>query len=73
LRFKLETAELVGRTHAGQRECLWQEALTLECVASLARPARRVYRFTERSIDKHGNALLLPEYTLEGWATTLPE
>jgi len=48
---------------AGKRECLWQEALTLECVASLASPARRVYRLTERSIDKHGNALLLPEYT----------
>lgn len=58
---------------AGKRECLWQEALTLECVASLASPARRVYRLTERSIDKHGNALLLPEYTLEGWTTTLPE
>lgn len=33
---------------------------------------RRVYRLTERSIDKHGNALLLPEYALEGWTTTLP-
>ena len=28
---------------------------------------------TERSTDKHGNPLLLPEYTLEGWTTTLPE
>ena len=34
---------------------------------------RRVYRLTERSTDKHGNPLLLPEYTLEGWTTTLPE
>ena len=29
-------------------------------------------RLTERTIDKHGNALLLPEYVLEGWTTTLP-
>ena len=58
---------------AGKRECLWQESLALEGVASLASPARRVYRLTERSIDKHGHTLLLPEYTLEGWTTTLPE
>jgi hypothetical protein len=35
--------------------------------------ARRVYRLTERTIDKHGQQLLLPEYVLEGWSTTLPE
>lgn len=33
----------------------------------------RVYRLTERTIDKHGNTLLLAEYVLEGWTTTLPE
>jgi hypothetical protein len=58
---------------AGKRECLWQEALALDGVGSQINPARRVYRLTERSIDKHGNPLLLPEYTLEGWTTTLPE
>jgi hypothetical protein len=52
---------------------LWQEALELACVASASNPARRVYRLTERTIDKHGNKLLLPEYVLEGWTTTLPE
>jgi hypothetical protein len=26
---------------------------------------------TERTIDKHGQPLLLPEYVLEGWTTTL--
>jgi hypothetical protein len=57
----------------GKRECLWQEALELACVASASNPARRVYRLTERTIDKHGNKLLLPEYVLEGWTTTLPE
>lgn len=32
---------------------------------------RRVYRLTERTIDKRGHTLLLPEYTLEGWTTSL--
>jgi Transposase DDE domain group 1 len=58
---------------AGKRECLWQESLELVGVGSAANPARRVYRLCERTIDKHGNALLLPEYVLEGWTTTLPE
>ena len=61
---------------AGKRQCLWQEgqeALELAGVGSAANPARRVYRLTERTIDKHGNTLLLPEYVLEGWTTTLPE
>ena len=58
---------------AGKRECLWQEALALADVGSTANPARRIYRLTERTIDKHGHALLLPEYVLQGWTTTLPE
>jgi hypothetical protein len=58
---------------AGKRECLWQEGLALDGVGSDANPARRVYRLSERTIDKHGNVLLLPEYVLEGWTTTLPE
>ena len=57
----------------GKRECLWQEALEVTGVASASNPARRVYHLTERTIDKHGNTLLLPEYVLEGWTTTLPE
>lgn len=56
----------------GKRECLWQEALELADVGSASNPARRVYRLTERTIDKHGVVLLLPEYVLEGWTTTLP-
>ena len=56
----------------GKRECIWQENLDLTDVGSASNPTRRVYRLTERTIDKHGNALLLPEYVLEGWTTTLP-
>lgn len=58
---------------AGKRECLWQEGLELVGVGSAANPARRVYRLTERTIDKHDHTLLLPEYVLEGWTTTLPQ
>lgn len=57
----------------GKRECVWQEALQLADVGSQANPARRVYRLTERTIDKRGVVLLLPEYVLEGWTTTLPK
>ena len=58
---------------AGKRECLWQEELDLPGVGGPAHKARRVYRLTERTIDKRGDPLLLPEYILEGWTTTLPE
>ena len=37
------------------------------------RSFRRVIRVTERTIDKHGQGLLLPAITLEGWWTTLTE
>ena len=32
---------------------------------------RQVIRLTERTIDKHGQTLLIPELTLEGWWTSL--
>jgi hypothetical protein len=56
----------------GKRECIWQESLDLPNVGSAGNPARRVFRLTERTIDKHGVVLLLPDYVLEGWTTTLP-
>ncbi len=36
-----------------------------------ARSARRIIRITERTIDKKGQALLIPDVTLEGWCTSL--
>jgi hypothetical protein len=57
----------------GKRMCLWTHALDLPGVGSDERPVRRVLRLTERTIDKHGNPLLLPAYELEGWTTTLPD
>lgn len=56
----------------GKRMCIWTETLQLDGVGSPSNSVRRVLRLTERTIDKHGNALLLPAYELEGWTTTLP-
>ena len=57
---------------AGKRMCLWEQALQLEGVGSASNPARRVMRLIERSVDKHGQPMLFPEYEIEGWSTTLP-
>ena len=43
----------------GKRMCMCTQALTLEGVGTQANPARRVFRLIERTIDKHGNPLLL--------------
>jgi hypothetical protein len=56
----------------GKRQCVWADTLQLVGVGSEEKPVRRIYRLTERTIDKHGNPLLLPAYQLEGWTTTLP-
>ena len=61
-----------SETRAGKRMCLWEQALQLEGVGSASNPARRVMRLIERSVDKHGQPMLFPEYELEGWSTTLP-
>lgn len=56
----------------GKRECVWQEAVhCTHGTHSLA--LRRIYRLSERTIDRHGQKMLLPEYVLEGWSTTLPD
>ncbi len=67
----------------GKRVTVWEQAELIEgvrgCGAIAAadfvgppQPMRRVLRLTERSIDKHGQVLLEPELTLEGWTTSLP-
>jgi hypothetical protein len=57
----------------GKRMCMWTQELKLEGVGTQTNPARRIFRLIERTIDKDGNALLLPDYELEGWTTTLPK
>ena len=57
----------------GKRECMWTEKLDLANVGTETNPVSRVYRLTERTIDKHGVVLLVPNYEIEGWTHTLPE
>jgi hypothetical protein len=52
----------------GKRVTLWDEPLHIE---GIERPLRRVLRLIERTIDKHGQVLIEPELTLEGWTTSL--
>ena len=67
-----DTGTLWAQLREGKRECLWSEALdAVEIKAGHSRALRRVYRLTERTLDKKGQPLLLPEYVLEGWTTTL--
>lgn len=49
-----------------KREYIWHESLDLANMDCESNPAHRVYRLTERTIDKQGVDLLLPEYVLEG-------
>ena len=54
---------------AGKRLTVWEDPVTIEGVQ---RPLRRVLRLIERTIDAKGQALLVPEFQLDGWTTSLP-
>lgn len=53
----------------GKRVALWEQAVRIEGVS---RPVRRVLRLVERTISAAGQHLIVPEYELDGWTTTLP-
>ena len=53
---------------AGKRITVWETGAALGSVR-----VRRILRLTERTTLANGQRLLLPDYTLEGWDTTLPE
>jgi hypothetical protein len=59
-----------GRPRAGKRFTIWSQPVQVQ---GIERPVRRVMRLVERTIDRHGQTLLVPELTLEGWTTTLPD
>jgi len=54
----------------GKRVALWEQAVE---VGGVARPVRRVLRLTERTLTAGGQHLIVPEYELDGWTTTLPK
>ncbi|MEW6038645.1 MAG: IS1380 family transposase [Pseudomonadota bacterium] len=67
---RAEAAGAFKETRPGKRVALLD--LTVERAwQKEKRDFRRVVRLTERTIDRHGQHLLLPAYTLEGWWTNL--
>jgi hypothetical protein len=68
-----DTTTMWCHLREGKRMCMWTQELKLEGVGTEENPARRVMRLIERTMDKHGNPLLLPAFELEGWTTTLPQ
>ncbi len=67
----INTAGAVRWEHprVGKRVALWEQAVA---VAGVERPVRRVLRLIERTIAGGGQHLIVPEYELDGWTTTLP-
>jgi hypothetical protein len=57
------------RPRAGKRVETWEQTVQ---VPGVQRPVRRVLRLVERTIGSRGQHLILPEYELDGWTTTLP-
>jgi hypothetical protein len=53
----------------GKRVATWEHAVQL---SGIERPVRRVLRLIERTIGSRGQHLILPEYELHGWTTSLP-
>lgn len=49
---------------AGKRMTLWRQVIGAH---------RRVYRLIEETIDRDGQALLIPKLTVDGWNTTLTQ
>lgn len=69
---RAEGANAFQATRPGKRVALLD--LTLERAWQKARrDFRLIVRVTERTIDRHGQHLLVPEISLEGWWTSLPE
>ena len=56
----------------GKRVGIFSETIEEE-FRGKTRSFRRVVRVTVRDIDRDGNKLLVPDLTLEGWWTSLPE
>jgi hypothetical protein len=54
----------------GKRVALWETPVQID---GAQRPLRRVLRLIERTITAAGQHLIVPEYELDGWTTTLPK
>ena len=47
-------------------------AIATEPLTPVERPVRRVLRLIEHTINAPGQVLIVPEYELDGWTTSLP-
>lgn len=63
-------AEAFTLCREGKRQALWQEPITRRWGA-VEHTLYRTYRATERTIDRHGQRLLIPEWSIEGWECSL--
>lgn len=71
----LAEAETQGRweqPRPGKRVCVFSQTIR-QTHQGQTHTFRRVIRLTERSIDRHGQQLLVPQIELEGWWTNLSE
>jgi len=50
----------------GKRVAVFSEPLSRK-IGDKTYALRRVYRVTERTIDRHGQRLLLPQWSVDGW------
>ncbi len=55
----------------GKRETVFEDTIERGGGDGEALPLRRVLRVTERTIDRHGQRLLVPAYEVHGYLTTL--
>lgn len=67
---ELDAAGAVRWEHPrpGKRVATWEQPVQL---AGVQRPVRRVLRLVERTIGSRGQHLIVPEYELDGWTSTL--
>jgi hypothetical protein len=68
---RLDAGAIACLPREGQRLWVWEtrEAPTRN---QQTLPLRRIHRLIERTVDRHGQVLLLPELAYEFWDTTLP-
>lgn len=69
-RLAADTATAWTSSREGKRETYWVESITREAGEQVI-AMHRVMHLTERTIDRHGQILLMPDIEIEGWLTSL--
>jgi len=69
-RLEADPATIWASPREGKRETFVVEAISREAEGQTV-ALRRVIRLVERTIDRHGQRLLVPDIEVEGWLTSL--